>query len=91
MQVRQELAEASVPAQDSAHRDLRGQQQPSTASLAAVRQAARDVLAALRSLAKLALRSSASMQAAATSLDSASKAPAAQVCEQVVFQALHAC
>ncbi len=79
-QARQELSEAAAAAaQEAAHKDPDGHQNISTGRLEDVREQARSALAALRSLAKLALHSSAAMQAAATSLETASRAPSAQV------------
>ncbi len=80
MQARQEIAEVSAAAQEAAGKGQHAQHQSnSSAALAAVREQARGVLAALRSLSKLALRTSAAMQAAANSLQAASCAPSGQV------------
>ena len=80
MQVRQEIAEVTAAAQEGAGRGQHAQHQPnSSAALSAVREQSRGVLAALRSLSKLVLRTSAAMQAAAHSLQAASCAPSGQV------------
>jgi len=80
MQARQEIAEVTAAAQEAAGKGQHAQHQSnSSAALTAVREQARDVLAALRSLSKLILRTSAAMQAAANSLQAASCAPSRQV------------
>lgn len=81
MQARQEISEVTTAAQEAAHRDQHAHRHStSNAELAGVREQARDALAALRSLSKLALRTSAAMQAAAASLEATSTAPSNQVC-----------
>lgn len=80
MQARQEIAELTAAAQEAAGRGQHVQHQSNgSAALAAVKEQARGVLAALRSLSKLVLRTSAAMQAAAKSLQAASCAPSGQV------------
>lgn len=74
-QASQEISEAAAAAEEAAHRD----QHHSGSGLAAVRDKARAVLDALRVLAKLALRTSAAVQAATASLQMASHAPPPQV------------
>ncbi|DBA92530.1 TPA: hypothetical protein ACH3X1_002761 [Trebouxia sp. C0004] len=76
---RQEIAEVAAAAQETAGKGQQAQyQSSSSAALAAVKEQARGVLAALRSLSKLVLRTSAAMQAAANSLQAASCTPSGQ-------------
>ncbi|KAL0020086.1 hypothetical protein WJX79_009298 [Trebouxia sp. C0005] len=76
---RQEIAEVTAAAQEAAGKGQHAQHQSnSSMALAVVREQARGVLAALRSLSKLVLRTSAAMQAAASSLQAASCAPSGQ-------------
>lgn len=74
-QASQEISEVAAAAEEAAHRDTTH----SGTGLAAVRDKARAVLDALRVLAKLALRTSAAVQAATASLQRASHAPPPQV------------
>ena len=77
-QARQESSEAAAAAGEAALRDTTAQHH-SSSGLAAVRDKAKAVLDALRVLAKLALRTSAAMQTATASLQTASHAPSPQV------------
>ena len=77
-QARQEASEAAAAAQEAALQDMTVQHHPGS-GLAAVKDKARAVLDALRALAKLALRTSAAMQTATASLQTASHAPPPQV------------
>lgn len=77
-QARQEMCEAAAAAEEAGHRGMSSQHH-SGSGLAAVREKARAVLDALRTLAKLALRTSAAMQAATASLQTASHVSPAQV------------
>lgn len=74
-QASQEICGAAAAAEEAAHRD----QHHSGTGLPAVRDKARAVLDAFRVLAKLAMRTSAAVQAAAASLQRASHAPPPQV------------
>lgn len=77
-QARQEVAEAAAATEEAVHREHSTSHHTSS-GLSTVRDKARAVLDALRTLSKLALRSSAAMQAAAASLQAASDTAAAQV------------
>ena len=72
------MCEAAAAAEEAGHRGMSSQHH-SGSGLAAVREKARAVLDALRTLAKLALRTSAAMQAATASLQTASHVSPAQV------------
>ena len=85
LQVRQELTDAAAAAEEAAHRD-HSPRHNSASRMAAVREKARAVLDALKTLAKLALRTSAAMQAATASLQVASDATSAQVQHQILQQ-----
>lgn len=98
-QVRQEISEAA--AGEAALRDMPTQHH-SGSGLAAVKDKARAVLDALTALAKLALRTSAAMQTATTSLQTAAHSPSPQVSDAalsvqirlvplVVFSGLQQC
>lgn len=83
-QVRQEISEATAAAEEAAHRDHSAHHHASSGK-AAVREKARAVLDALRTLAKLALRTSAAMQAATISLQTAPDAALAQVLHKRLY------
>ena len=88
-QARQESSEAAAAAGEAALRDMTAQHH-SSSGLAAVRDKARAVLDALRVLAKLALRTSAAMQTATASLQTASHAPSPQVSAAALLKYLYA-
>lgn len=83
-QARQEISEAAAAAEEAALRGMTAQHH-SGSGLAAVKDKARAVLDALRALTKLALRTSAAMQAATASLQTASHAPSPQVSAAALF------
>lgn len=84
-QARQETCEAAAAAEEAGHRDMSAQHHAGS-GLAAVKEKAGAVLDALRALAKLALRTSAAMQAASFALQTVSHAASAQVLANPLLQ-----